>query len=57
MECQCQRIEDLVPLVVLGFATPHLGAQTHEAQVRAAVNVAEEILAALRGDELRWKIV
>jgi phosphoglycerate dehydrogenase-like enzyme len=39
------------------IATPHLGAQTHEAQVRAAVNVAEEILAALRGDELRWKIV
>jgi len=39
------------------IATPHLGAQTHEAQVRAAVNVAEEILAALQGDDLRWKIV
>ncbi|MBG7609968.1 MAG: hypothetical protein IZT55_03790 [Anaerolineae bacterium] len=39
------------------IATPHLGAQTKEAQVRAAVNIAEEVLAALNGDQLRWKIV
>jgi D-3-phosphoglycerate dehydrogenase len=38
-------------------ATPHIGAQTTEAQVRASVDIAEEILAALRGEPLRWKIV
>lgn len=39
------------------IATPHIGAQTKEAQVRAAVDIATEVLAALRGEELRWKIV
>lgn len=39
------------------IATPHLGAQTLEAQVRAAVDIAEEVLAALEGAPLRWKIV
>ncbi len=39
------------------IATPHIGAQTSEAQVRAAADVAHEILAALNGDALRWKIV
>lgn len=39
------------------IATPHIGAQTAEAQVRAAVDIAEEILAALKGEPLRWKIV
>ncbi|KAA3645450.1 MAG: hypothetical protein DWQ07_13360 [Chloroflexi bacterium] len=38
-------------------ATPHIGAQTAEAQVRAAEHIAEEVLNALRGDELRWKVV
>ena len=38
-------------------ATPHIGAQTAEAQIRAAENIAEEILRALRGDELHWKVV
>ena len=38
-------------------ATPHVGAQTAEAQVRAAVDIAEEVLAALKGEPLRWKIV
>ena len=38
-------------------ATPHIGAQTAEAQVRAAVDISEEILAALKGETLRWKIV
>ena len=38
-------------------ATPHIGAQTAEAQVRAAVDISEEVLAALKGEPLRWKIV
>ncbi len=41
------------PRVVL---TPHLGAQTAEAQSRAARDVAEEVLAALAGRPLRWRI-
>lgn len=39
------------------IATPHIGAQTHEAQARAARNIAEEVLAALRNAPLRWKVV
>lgn len=39
------------------IATPHIGAQTKEAQVRAAIDIATEVLAALRGEKLRWKIV
>jgi D-3-phosphoglycerate dehydrogenase len=39
------------------IATPHIGAQTAEAQARAAVDIAEEVIAALKGDPLRWKIV
>lgn len=39
------------------IATPHIGAQTVEAQSRAAVDIATEILAALRGEPLRWRIV
>lgn len=39
------------------IATPHIGAQTAEAQERAAVDISEEVLAALNGDPLRWKIV
>jgi D-3-phosphoglycerate dehydrogenase len=38
------------------IATPHIGAQTVEAQARAAVDIAEEVLAALRGEPLRWKV-
>lgn len=38
-------------------ATPHIGAQTEEAQVRAAQDVASEVLTALRNEPLRWKIV
>lgn len=38
-------------------ATPHIGAQTKEAQDRAAEDIATEVLAALRGEPLRWKIV
>jgi D-3-phosphoglycerate dehydrogenase len=39
------------------IATPHIGAQTKEAQARASVDISEEVLAALKGEPLRWKIV
>lgn len=49
----------LTPLVahpkVIG--APHIGAQTVEAQVRAAEDVAHEVLNALRGEPLRWRVV
>ncbi len=38
------------------IATPHVGAQTAEAQSRAAEDIAHEVLAALRGEKLRWKV-
>ena len=38
------------------IATPHMGAQTLEAQSRAAEDIAGEVLAALRGEPLRWKV-
>jgi D-3-phosphoglycerate dehydrogenase len=39
------------------IATPHIAAQTAEAQARAAVDIANEVIAALNGESLRWKIV
>ena len=36
--------------------TPHIGAQTVEAQTRAAHDIAEEIVAALEDKPLRWKV-
>jgi D-3-phosphoglycerate dehydrogenase len=39
------------------IATPHVGAQTAEAQARAAEDIANEVLAALNGELLRWKII
>lgn len=36
--------------------TPHIGAQTVEAQTRAANDISEEVLAALEGKPLRWKV-
>lgn len=39
------------------IATPHIGAQSSEAQARAAADIASEVLAALRGRPLRWKVV
>lgn len=36
--------------------TPHVGAQTVEAQARAANDISEEILAALEDKPLRWKV-
>ncbi len=38
-------------------ATPHIGAQTEEAQTRASQDIANDVLIALRGETLRWKIV
>jgi D-3-phosphoglycerate dehydrogenase / 2-oxoglutarate reductase len=37
-------------------ATPHIGAQTVEAQTRAAGDIANEVLAALNGENLRWRV-
>lgn len=42
-------LRDLPNVIV----TPHLGASTKEAQVNVAVEVAEEVLAALRGEPVR----
>jgi len=39
------------------IATPHIGAQTVEAQKRAAIDISTEVLNALDGKHLRWKIV
>ena len=36
--------------------TPHIGAQTVEAQRRAADDIAHEVLTALQGDPLHWKV-
>ncbi|MGI6249967.1 MAG: hydroxyacid dehydrogenase [Anaerolineaceae bacterium] len=38
-------------------AMPHVGGQTNEAQLRAAVDIASEILNVLNGEPLRWKVV
>ena len=38
------------------IATPHIGAQTLEAQVRVAEDIATEVLNALDGRPLRWRI-
>ncbi len=38
------------------ICTPHIAAQTIEAQRRASVDIAAEVLAALRGGTLRWRV-
>jgi len=38
------------------ITTPHIGAQTVEAQTRAADDIVHEVLAALRGEPLRWRV-
>jgi D-3-phosphoglycerate dehydrogenase len=38
------------------ICTPHIGAQTVEAQTRASEDIAHEVLAALRGQPLRWQV-
>ncbi len=35
---------------------PHIGAQTVEAQVRAASDISSEVINALRGEALRWRV-
>jgi len=39
------------------IATPHIGGQTKEAQRRASADISQEVLAALKGDKLHWKVV
>jgi D-3-phosphoglycerate dehydrogenase len=39
------------------IATPHIAGQTVEAQIRSASDISTEVLAALRGGPLRWKVV
>jgi D-3-phosphoglycerate dehydrogenase len=36
--------------------TPHIGAETVEAQIRAAHDISQEVLAALSGQPLHWKV-
>ncbi len=38
------------------IATPHVGAQTVEAQARASEDIANEVLTALRGEPLHWRV-
>lgn len=38
-------------------STPHIAAQTFEAQRRASIDIAHEVLSALRGETLRWRVV
>jgi D-3-phosphoglycerate dehydrogenase len=38
------------------FATPHIGAQTREAQRRAGKAIAEEVIAVLEGRPPRWQV-
>lgn len=48
----------LTPLVAHPkvIATPHIGAQTVEAQQRAAFDISTEIVRALKGEQLRWRV-
>jgi D-3-phosphoglycerate dehydrogenase / 2-oxoglutarate reductase len=39
------------------IGTPHIGAQTKEAQLRAGQDILSEVIAALEGKPLRWKII
>lgn len=39
------------------LGTPHIAAQTIEAQIRAASDIAEEVINGLEGNPLRWQIV
>lgn len=38
-------------------ATPHIGAQTQEAQLRAGYDIVSEVIAVLEDQPLRWKVV
>jgi D-3-phosphoglycerate dehydrogenase / 2-oxoglutarate reductase len=37
--------------------TPHIGAQTHEAQFQEALDIAAEMISGMEGKALRWKVV
>lgn len=39
------------------IASPHIGAQTKEAQTKAGIGIAEEIIAVLKGEEPHFKVV
>jgi D-3-phosphoglycerate dehydrogenase len=39
------------------IATPHIGAQTAEAQTRAGLAIAEEVVAVLEGRTPRWRVL
>lgn len=49
--------DDPLPVHPKVVGTPHIGAQTKEAQLRAGYDILEEVVAALDGKPLRWKIV
>jgi len=48
---------DRLPMHDKVVATPHIGAQTKEAQLRAGHDILSEVVAALEEKPLRWKIV
>lgn len=39
------------------ICTPHIGAQTVEAQARAGYDIATEVVACLKGEPLRWRVI
>jgi len=39
------------------IATPHIAGQTIEAQQRASADIAREVIGALNGEKLRWRII
>ena len=39
------------------IATPHMAGQTQEAQRRASKDISKEVMAALKGEKLHWRIV
>ena len=47
----------LLPMHPKVVATPHIGAQTKEAQLRAGYDIVSEVIAVLEEKPLRWKIV
>lgn len=49
--------DDPLPTHPKVVATPHIGGQTKEAQLRAGHDIVSEVVAALDGETLRWKIV
>ncbi|MFN2303247.1 MAG: hydroxyacid dehydrogenase [Anaerolineales bacterium] len=49
--------EDPLVMHLKVVATPHIGAQTKEAQLRAGHDILTEVVAALEGKPLRWRIV